>query len=124
MLSLGCGPGRFWVYGIPAVWKALLSSGASIFRWGRTMTFLRQLQQLVSTSSDLLADSRAAKLITSREASLKPGRARLVQRDRLRTWEGDSGYFRVDYNWSPARRMLEDIHAGLGTPRVVAPGVD
>jgi hypothetical protein len=38
-----------------------------------------------------------------------------VQRDRLRNWEGDSGYFEMDYNWAPTRRILEDIHRGLGT---------
>ena len=38
--------------------------------------------------------------------------------DRLQGWGGDSGYFRLDYNWSPAARILDDIHLGLGTPRV------
>ena len=90
-------------------------------RWALTIGFLRRWLQNVQASSDLLADSAAEATITRREASLKPGRARLVQRDRLRNWEGDSGYFRMDYNWAPTRRLLDDIHRGLGTPRVQAP---
>lgn len=90
-------------------------------RWALTIGFLRRWLQNVQASSDLLADSLAEATITRREASLKPGRARLVQRDRLRNWEGDSGYFRMDYNWAPTRRLLDDIHQGLGTPRVQPP---
>ena len=84
------------------------------------MAFLTQWLKDVTSSTDLLADKRAEITITKREESLKPGRARLVQCDRLRNWEGDSGYFEMDYNWAPTRRLLDDIHAGLGTPRIVA----
>jgi hypothetical protein len=96
------------------------ASQAARVRWARTMAFLTQWLKDVTSSTDLLADKRAEITITKREESLKPGRARLVQRDRLRNWEGDSGYFEMDYNWAPTRRLLDDIHAGLGTPRIVA----
>ena len=84
------------------------------------MAFLTQWLKDVSASNDLRTCKNAKDTITKREASLKPGRARLVQRDRLRNWEGDSGYFEMDYNWAPAQRLIDDIHVGLRTPRIVA----
>jgi len=98
------------------------ASQSARLRWTRTMAFLSHWLDDVSDSEDLLSDANAASTITRREASLKPGRARLVQRDRLRNWEGDAGYFNMDYNWAPARRLLDDIHRGLGTPR--SPALD
>lgn len=99
---------------------ATQASQAARIRWARTMAFLKQWLEDVSSSNNLLADKKAETTIIKREASLKPGRARLVQRDRLRNWKGDSGYFKMDYNWGPAQRLLNDIHLGLGTPRTVA----
>jgi hypothetical protein len=96
------------------------ASQAARLRWNRTMAFLTQWRKVVSASKDLLADQNAEATITRREALLKPGRARLVQRDRLRNWEGDSGYFEMDYNWAPAQRLIDDIHVGLRTPRIAA----
>jgi len=88
-------------------------------RWQHTRQFVQRWQQLVAASADLLLDRDAHAHIIARENAVKPGRARLAEPyDRLRGWSGNSGYFRFDYNWSPARRILEDIHAGLGTPRV------
>lgn len=94
------------------------ASQAARIRWTRTIAFLTQWRKVVSASKNLLADKNAEDTITKREASLKPGRARLVQRDRLRNWEGDSGYFQMDYNWGPTQRLIDDIHTGLRTPRI------
>lgn len=99
---------------------ATQASQAARIRWARTMAFLTQWLKDVSASNDLRTCKNAKDTITKREASLKPGRARLVQRDRLRNWEGDSGYFEMDYNWAPAQRLIDDIHVGLRTPRIVA----
>lgn len=88
-------------------------------RWQHTQQFVQRWQHLVTTSADLLLDRDAHAHIIAREKAVKPGRARLAEPyDRLKGWSGDSGYFRFDYNWSPAKRMLDDIHSGLGTPRV------
>lgn len=87
-------------------------------RWASTFKFLRKWLADVERDSDLLDDAAAHTTIIERERRLKPGRARLTQTDRLRNWEGDSGYFRMDYNWEPARRLLDDIHLGLGTRRL------
>lgn len=104
-----------------AIWRldATHASQAARLRWFRTMAFLTQWHKDVSSSDDLLSDKKAEATIIRREADLKRGRARLVQRERLRNWEGNSGYFEMDYNWAPAQRLISDIHAGLGTRRVV-----
>lgn len=96
------------------------ASQAARIRWFRTMAFLTQWLEDCSASKNLLADKKAEATITKREASLKPGRARLVQRDRLRNWVGDAGYFEMDYNWAPARRLIRDIHVGLRTSHIMA----
>ena len=40
---------------------------------------------------DLLRSDEAARLVTQREAVLKPGRTRINNTELLRTWEGESG---------------------------------
>ncbi|MBS1770572.1 MAG: hypothetical protein JSS77_12980 [Acidobacteria bacterium] len=95
------------------------ASPAARLRWRTTLHFAQRWQQLVTSSADLLVDPNAHEHIAYRERTLKPGRARLAKPyDRLQGWGGDSGYSRLDYNWSPAARILDDIHLGLGTPRV------
>lgn len=88
------------------------------FRWDQTFRFLRAWQQIVADAGDPRESRSAVQLVTAREAQLKPGRARLSDSALLTAWEGDSGYFQFDYNWSVARRMLNDIHRGLGTEAV------
>ena len=95
------------------------AADAARLRWRTTLQFVQRWQQLVASSVDLLVDPNAHAHIASRERALKPGRARLAPPYcRLQGWGGDSGFFRLDYNWSPAMRILDDIHLGLGTPRV------
>ncbi len=95
------------------------ASSAARLRWRTTLQFVQRWQHLVARCTDLLVDPEAHAHIASRERALKPGRARLAAPyDRLQGWGGDSGFFRLDYNWLPAMRMLDDIHRGLGTPRL------
>lgn len=98
--------------------RRLAGNGASPraqIRWQTTYRFLRLWQQRVDSGANPLGSATAARLITEREATLKPGRARLQDRSLLTDWQGDSGYGRFDYNWTITRRILTDIHRGLGT---------
>ena len=79
------------------------------------MRFVKSWHQIASTSDDLLTDRRGAELITKRESAIKPGRARLANKDRMRDWPGAAGYGRFAYNWGVTNRLLSDIHLGLGT---------
>lgn len=57
-----------------------------------------------------IADDEAARaLIRDRELALKGGRARLVNAAARDHWEGASGLVRLDYNWSVAQRLLDDV---------------
>lgn len=87
-------------------------------RWRTTAGFLSQWHHILDMHGDPLTSTDAASLITNREATLKPGRARLTDPALLTDWQGNSGYGRFDYNWSTAHRVLTDIHSGLGTPFV------
>lgn len=93
-------------------------TGDSLARWARAMAFARRWHATVESSSDILADPEAERLIRKREGLVKGGRARLGSAERLRDFVGGVGETRFDYNWSVTRRICHDIHAGLGTPIV------
>ena len=90
-------------------------SSLALHRANVTMRFVKSWHQIASTSDDLLTDRRGAELITKRESAIKPGRARLANKDRMRDWPGAAGYGRFAYNWGVTNRLLSDIHLGLGT---------
>ena len=61
-----------------------------------------------------VADSRELReLIAYREKLLKGSRARLVNRNRLLDWKGDTGVGRLSFRWPNVRRILTDLHEGL-----------
>lgn len=87
-------------------------------RWQLAYRFLRSWHRVVDRHDDLLASSEAQRVVRTREAQLKPGRARLMDPALLTDWDGDTGYGHLDFNWAVARRMLTDVHRGLGTKSV------
>lgn len=97
--------------------RQLVDRGSALaqHRARMTMQFVKQWHALATTSDDLLTDPRAAQLVRRRESSIKPGRARLTNRDRLREYQGVAGYGRFSYNWRITNRLLTDVHRGLGT---------
>jgi hypothetical protein len=87
--------------------------GASKTRWRLAHRFLSDWRILAGSSVDLLKSDEAARLVTQREALLKPGRARISNTELLRTWEGESGLLNFDFNWEVARRVVGDVCEGL-----------
>ncbi|MCD9198328.1 DUF6361 family protein [Aeromicrobium wangtongii] len=87
--------------------------GASIHRLRRAHSFLSDWQRLAESPIDLRSSDAAARLVTQREALLKPGRARINNTELLRTWGGESGLMNFDYNWVVARRVIGDVCEGL-----------
>lgn len=98
------------------------SPNSRMARWAVLHRFLAVWEQRAQTSPDLLNDRIAIDLISGREAALKPGRARLTTPDGIVGWEGSSSYFHLDYNWAVARRLMQDIHMGLGSDFVSGEG--
>jgi len=59
-------------------------------------------------------DDFLRKLIENRERQLKGQRARVVNRGRLLDWGGRVGVGRMSFRWPNVRRLLMDLHTGLG----------
>lgn len=71
----------------------------------------------IARSSDLEAladDQPVRRLVAAREKSQKQGQSRLTNRKLLETWSGGSGAQRLDFRWARVRRIVADIHDGLG----------
>lgn len=91
-------------------------------RWRHSSTtrvegFHRAWMRCLDDADLAVADHRGARdLIADREISLKRSLARLAPGGsrRLDQYEGDAGIRRYDYNWSIARRVLDDVHVALG----------
>ncbi|MDZ7841658.1 MAG: DUF6361 family protein [Gammaproteobacteria bacterium] len=59
-------------------------------------------------------DDFLRRLIANRERQLKGQRARVANRGRLLDWGGRVGVGRMSFRWPNVRRLLMDLHAGLG----------
>lgn len=64
-----------------------------------------------------IADRRSARdLVRLREMTLKGPRSRFRNiRSREEKWGGYSGLVRTDYRWYQVRRLLDDLHSGIGS---------
>ncbi|WP_157092287.1 DUF6361 family protein [Thioalkalivibrio nitratireducens] len=59
-------------------------------------------------------DEELRRLIADRERQLKGPRARVVNQGRLLDWRGNVGVGRMQFRWPQVRRLLIDLHKGLG----------
>jgi hypothetical protein len=62
---------------------------------------------------DLTRNAQARALVRSRETWLKRGRSRFESQRHLEMWSGAAGLAPLDYRWSVARRLVNDILHGL-----------
>lgn len=58
-------------------------------------------------------DERLRSLVRNRELQQKRGQARLLNRNLLTTWSGESGTGRLTYRWGTVRRLVADIQEGV-----------
>ncbi|GII25701.1 DUF6361 family protein [Planosporangium mesophilum] len=73
------------------------------------------LDAICSGRASAVADDQVLRdLVARRERQQKKGQSRLSNERLLRTWSGASGSAQLTYRWSQVRRILTDIHAGLG----------
>lgn len=81
-----------------------------------TQRFVNEwLDMLLSGSNllDLARDHQARSLVRNRETWLKRGRSRFESPRHLEMWSGAAGLALLDYRWSVARRIVNDILHGL-----------
>jgi hypothetical protein len=74
-----------------------------------TRRFVDRWLDSVGGDDAIADDDLLRKFVRDRELQLKGGRARLVNQAALDVWRGASGLVRLDYRWSVARRLLQDI---------------
>jgi hypothetical protein len=65
-------------------------------------------------------DPQCRDLVAERERAVKKTQSRLVNRELLRAWSGESGTRPMAYRWPQVRRMVLDIQDGTGSAHVVA----
>jgi len=66
-------------------------------------------------AANVWRDEALRQLVALRELRLKgPRRARLQNLARLGDWTGSAGVGRMDFRWAQVRRLLADLHQGLG----------
>ena len=65
------------------------------------------------TLPELARNERARTIVRDREIWLKRGRSRFESRRHLEMWSGAAGLAPLDYRWSVARRIVNDILHGL-----------
>ena len=63
-------------------------------------------------------DGSLRSLIYNRELQLKGARARLANANRLLDWQPGVGVGRMDFRWVRVRRLLIDLHRGIGAHAV------
>jgi hypothetical protein len=96
----------------PRFWRGILTRNPRIRL--STRTFVDAWLDGARTS-DAPADDRALRdLVAGREFTLKGGRARLHNPSALDAWTGGSGLVRLDYRWTVARQLTNDIFAASG----------
>jgi transposase len=66
-------------------------------------------------------DDRLRAAVGQREKLVKRAQSRLVSERMIRTWSGASGSRRLTFRWPNVRRLLTDIHDGLGVGTGDAP---
>src|SRR5690606_16920498 len=77
--------------------------------------FSRWLAEVQQDPHSIASRPAARELVRRREIMLKGGRSRFSNlRTREERWSGHAGTGRIDYRWFQVRRLLNDLHDGLG----------
>lgn len=97
-------------------WSAVITQNVRIASNLRMRSFVDAwLDGVVSGDPRRLRRDRPWRsLVAERERSVKQAQSRLVNERLLRTWSGGSGSGRLTFRWTQVRRILLDIHDGLG----------
>jgi hypothetical protein len=96
------------------LWELVLDRGHRITP--ATRHFVTPWLQVVRAAPQSLADQPQARdLIRRREMVLKKARSRFSNRQARLQWSGYAGMGRMAFRWPSARKLLDDLFAGLGS---------
>jgi len=94
-------------------WKLVMDHGRIPMPTRRFVNDWLQLSLVDGRPGDLASSEAARALIHDREVWLKRGRSRLEDERHLEMWSGAAGIAQMEYRWSIARRITNDILRGL-----------
>jgi hypothetical protein len=69
---------------------------------------------MTGSAAGTAEDPSLRALVRDRERAVKRAQSRFINKKLLATWSGKSGSARLAFRWPQARRILTDVHAGLG----------
>ena len=99
----------------PQFWRIVCRQNPRVS--SRARTFIRSWIDLVIGADDLaemIKAMPARQLVEHREVQLKGGLARVRNARARELWNGAAGAAQFDLRWASARRIVADIHSGLG----------
>lgn len=104
---------RAWALQPSSLWDALKEFDARVPV--RTTQFVERWLAVLRDDPMGIADNENARaVVADREREHKRAQARLVNHSRLMEWRGQSGTARLEFRWPLVKRLLTDLHAGLG----------
>jgi hypothetical protein len=92
------------------LWEIAVSDGARVGL--PTRAFVQAWLEVAlkaRSHGEIVSGEKARQLITDREVQLKRTLARLTSRRALELWNGSAGADQLDFRWSTAQQMVEDI---------------
>ncbi len=105
---------EFRAWDMTALWHIAGKSGIVIPRLAKLFTESWVTLAIQSGLSETNWEQRARQMVHDRERQVKGAAARLDDSRKLERWSGASAAFRINYRWPQARRITNDILAGLG----------
>ncbi len=94
-------------------WKLATEHGRIPISTRRFVNDWLELALVDGRQTDLATSREARALVRDREVWLKRGRSRLENQRHLEMWSGAAGIAQLEYRWSIARRITNDILRGL-----------
>lgn len=97
-----------------AFWSLVAETGNVPWTTQRFVDRWWDLVLNLGPESEISSNETARALIQNREIGLKRSRSRFRSQRHLELWGGEAGTGQLDYRWSNARIVVNDIVAGLG----------
>jgi hypothetical protein len=103
----------FAAWDLTELWRVVAFAGVDVPP--RTQLFVNEWLTAVCDhdTADLVDREDVRDLIIRRERRMKGSNARTANHRALKQWGGASGTLALDYRWSTARLLLNDIRSGL-----------
>jgi len=97
------------------LWALMATEGAPVAGLQRDFLEAWSARVMAQSGVSIADDGELRQRLERREFQLKgANRARLTNQARLLSWRGETGVGRMDFRWHRVRKLLADLHRGLG----------